>query len=223
MRVSELVRRWSPRQLRIAHTAKGHVPDVIASIDVEGLMQLRKRARERTRTINNIKYFNLNAYIYEHVRRALWLDLHRKRRRILDIGTGFGYFPYVCEFFSNTAVAIDVPGHHLFDDVTQFLGITKIHQYVEPFKPLTGVDRSFDLVTAFQVAFNGSFTTPWAEEEWSFFLADVFENVLKEGGEIAMELNYNPTYDYWLHPGARRAMKRYDARLFGSSVRIRRK
>jgi hypothetical protein len=38
----------------------------------------------------------------------------------LDIGTGFDYFSYVCEYFGSKATAIDVLGHWLFNDAMDF-------------------------------------------------------------------------------------------------------
>ena len=142
---------------------------------------------------------------------------------MLDIGTGFGYFPYICEFFGNYAVAIDVPDHLLFNKVTQFLKVKKIPHRIEPFQPLPNFDQKFDLVTAFQVAFNWyDRTKPWEEKEWSFFLEDIFTNILKENGEIAFEMNYDPVYRNWLSEGARRALKKYRLQTFGAMVHAKR-
>jgi len=222
MRTTEIARRWSPSELYISHMAKGHTEDVIATIDVDAFMALRKNAREKTKTLNNVKYFNLKPYMHEHMRRALSLRLNNAGIKVLDIGTGFGYFPYICEFFGNTAVALDVPDHPLFDDVTNFLNVNKMRQRVETFQPLVGLDRSFDLVTAFQLAFNGHKGKRWGEEEWAFFLDDVFNNVLKQTGELVLEPNYDFKHRFWLSPSEFRAFRRYRTQISGRRIRVKR-
>ena len=72
----------------------------------------------------------------EQMIRALDLHLNNADKSVLDIGTGFGYFPYICEFFGNTATAIDVPDHALFNEVTKFLGVKKTFHRIEPFEAL---------------------------------------------------------------------------------------
>ena len=219
---AETLRRHLPRYLYARRTAKGHVEDVIATIDLDAFLQLRKTARQHSKTLNALKYFNIEGYMKEQMVRAILLRLNNANKAILDIGTGFGYFPYICEFFGNTATAIDVPDHALFDEVTRFLGVKKVFHTIEPLKPLPRFDRRFDLVTAFQVAFNRyDRGRPWEEQEWSFFLEDLFSNVLNKGGQVALEMNYDPVRCHWLSVGAQRALAQYQARIFGASVRVR--
>ena len=221
MYTAETLRRFSPRYLYAARRAKGHVEDVIATIDLNAFLELRKMARRQSKSLNAIKYFNINGYMKEQMIRALDLHLNNADKSVLDIGTGFGYFPYICEFFGNTATAIDVPDHALFNEVTKFLGVNKIFHRIEPFEALPKFDRRFDLVTAFQVAFNRyDRARPWEEKEWSFFLEDLFKNVLNRGGQVALEMNYDPVHRNWLSIGALRALRPYRARIFGASVRI---
>ena len=121
-------------------------------------------------------------------------------------------------------MGVDVPDHTLFDDVTQFLGIKKVYHRLEPFKPIVELDGSFDLVTAFQVSFNGyDRDRSWEEPEWTFFLEDIFKNVLNKDGEIVLEMNYDPVHGCWLSAGARRAFKRYKARIFGRRIHVKRR
>jgi hypothetical protein len=228
MQLLETLRHNSPKQLYLTHRAKGHVEDVMATIDLDAFFELRKKAKERTKNLNNLKYFNIQAYMQRHMRRALGLHLDHYHRQVLDIGTGFGYFPYICRFFGSNTLAMDVPDHPLFDDITNFLGVKKLHQPIVPLQPVVGLGRHFDLVTAFQVAFNRFPIAgvpgwrPWGDEEWTFFLEDIFNNVLKEGGEIALEMNYSPISRAWVTPEERKAFRRYKTRIFGADVRLRR-
>jgi hypothetical protein len=220
---SDVLWRLSPLELERAYRSKGHVEDVIATIDLEEFFGLRKGARSKS-TLNSIKYFNIHGYMLQHMKRVLALQLDHPMKAVLDIGTGFGYFPYICEFFGNESIGMDVPDHVLFNDVTRFLGVKRILHRIEPFGPMPKMAKKFDLVTAFQVSFNRyDLTRAWAEEEWSFFLEDLFTNILKEEGELVFEMNYDPVHRNWLSPGARRALKKYRTSIFGRRVRVRRR
>ena len=64
------------------------------------------------------------------MRRALYsayeLGLHRARpRRVLDLGTGCGYFPYICNYFGHTAVTADLDDVPMYNEITQFLRLDR--------------------------------------------------------------------------------------------------
>ena len=224
MRLDHYLPNLHPRELYLRYIHRDATRDVIATIDQEAFLGLRKTARDRTQTLNNIKYFNLDGYIGEHVKRAMRLNLHiNVGRQVLDIGTGFGYFPYVCEFFGNGAQAIDVSGHDLFDDVTNFLRVKKTHHFINAFEPLPTFDRKFDVINATQIAFvhiRGSGGKRWGDEEWGFFLDHLINDHLTEKGIISLEFNWDSHRNCWFPPEVRTLFKNYGARMFHNRVLI---
>lgn len=213
----------SPRMIMLQRVAPSFAEDVIATLDLEAFLEIRKKGRELSPSINNIKYFNIHAYMAEHVRRAMELDMHvRRTDSVLDIGTGFGYFPYACEFFGNKARAIDVPGHQLFDAVTDFLGIDKAHHMIKAGSKLPDFGGPFDTITGFQIAFHnpGEPTPRWGPDEWDFLLSDLLENHVKPNGRIYFELNFDPQAGDWCPPAVKALFKKKGAWTWGRRVLI---
>lgn len=99
------------------------------------------------------------------------LGLHHKpKMSILDIGSGFAYFPYLCRELGHDVVVTDVK-EPLYDAVTRYLGFDKIDIQVRPFEALPIVG-DFNYITALKAAF---YQSPWlwAEAEWDFFYSDI--------------------------------------------------
>lgn len=139
----------------------------------------------------DMKYFDLDYWLEDALFRNFNLGIdHMRQKRILDIGTGFGFFPYTCEYFGNIPCAIDRPGHKLYDEVTDFLRIEKKHHWVTAFEPLPTFDQKFDLITAYQIAFDRTDASAWGAKEWEYLINDILENLLEKGGQLHLELNY---------------------------------
>lgn len=116
---------------------------------------------------------------------------------ILDIGTGPGHWPVVAEFYGHRVLGSDIPQRasgmlekgHLYDVLGDIYKIRRIPLRIDQFTPLPPLERRFDLVTAFLAAFNvDPDKKPWGIEAWNFFMKDLRENVLAEGGEVFMTL-----------------------------------
>lgn len=73
---------------------------------------------------------------------------------ILDIGTGPGYFPFVCSNFGHTARAMDVSNHSFYNEMTDLLGVDRFEHSIQAFEPLPQLSYKFDLITAFAICFN---------------------------------------------------------------------
>ena len=154
MRTSDIIRdvayRLSLSQLYLAYHAKSVTEDILATIDMDSFLALRKNARERSNTLNMLKYFNIKGYLSLHVKRALYLGIPNMRNpSVLDIGTGFGYFPYACEFLDAEVHALDIPGHVLFYEMTNFFNIKKTHFWINALQPLPDFGKKFDVITSF--------------------------------------------------------------------------
>jgi SAM-dependent methyltransferase len=142
------------------------------------------------------KYINTpQEWINLAIRQARELHLDREKPgRILDIGSGAGYFLYVCKQLGHSGMGLDLPEPPLYTETFQLMGLTRVIHRIEPFQTLPdlGVER-FDWVTGFAVCFNNHDTPQlWGPREWEFFLNNLQEKVLKPKGKIFFQLNPEP-------------------------------
>ena len=102
------------------------------------------------------KYLNYKFWLKESLIRFYKLGLHRdEKKTILDIGTGTGYFPFICNEFSHAGFCLDVPDNELYDQITDSLGLIKFKRYIKIFELLKlNTNERFDLVTAYMICFN---------------------------------------------------------------------
>ena len=137
------------------------------------------------------KYLDAERWLARCERRLRALGL-RRPSRILDIGTGCGYFPFVCRAHGHEVVAIDHPDRDpMYRDVTAALGIDVTDHAVTAREPLPSLGM-FDAITAYMVTFNGHIVPPlWGVAEWAFLLDDL-KSRLNPGGAIVLELNREP-------------------------------
>jgi SAM-dependent methyltransferase len=118
------------------------------------------------------KYLNLSKWISKNLRRVRDLELDfGRRKRILDIGCGAGYFLHICNWLGHDVVGLDIDDVPMYREMTQLLGLDRIVWRVEPFKRLPRLAIKFDLITAFMICFNGhKGPNLWATNQWRFFL-----------------------------------------------------
>jgi SAM-dependent methyltransferase len=111
---------------------------------------------------------------------------------VLEIGIGPGYFLYVCQQLGHRCVGIDRPGEYPFwKAVRQWLSVRNVVEHtIEPHKLLPKTLGTFDLVTAFRAQFNynAELERLWNLDEWSFFLDDLRDHVLRPGARFALRL-----------------------------------
>ncbi len=211
--IERILRRLDIQEYLSTRLAQRYLDDVLATIDIEELLQLRRGARDRIDNLHYLKYFNVRAYVLEQLKRAIYLGLHIPIvKDVLDIGTGFGYFPYICMFYRHRTKATDLPGLTLFDDVTGFLGVDKWHHRIEPFTPMPDFGTKFDIITGARVAFawRPGLKERWGVEEWDFFLNDVVENQLKPGGRLLLDLNYGADIRSYALPAIDGVFRKYN-------------
>lgn len=189
--------RFSPRLVKQANryghlSARGLaiLPQLRADICPQGFADLFHSHQGRVHP-GRAKYLDLDTWLGRHVTHAEAIGLlDSPPRRILDIGTGNGYFPFICRRFGHDVVATDVDSVELYDDLVSLLGIRRVVNAVETFRPLPDFGDRFDLVTAFNVVFDRiDDTTTWTPKEWGFFLEDLRDHVLRPEGQIVIKLN----------------------------------
>lgn len=134
--------------------------------------------------------------------RALWMYRWLSPTRgakILDIGTGFGFFPYVCKHNEHVVHAIDIENlPEEFAESTKILNVKKQYFTIQKFLPLPKFPHRYDVITAHQICFNEHGSDDlWDVGEWLYFLNDLHDNVLVEDGFVFLSFNH----DNWVEDG----------------------
>lgn len=171
---------------------------LMGRVDSAGLDALRARHAGSMRTAavaSGYKYLDAPYFTLLKLllARELGLD-HGPPRRVLDIGTAGGHFPFVCRYFGHDVVAIDVE-NPLYESIASCLGVQRTIARVEPYRMLPALGGRFDLITACNTTFNDSPVEPgdppayWTTAEWQFFFNDLVSNQLRYPGELYIELN----------------------------------
>ncbi|PYL25481.1 MAG: hypothetical protein DMF37_04770 [Verrucomicrobia bacterium] len=170
---------------------------VIETIDPAAFEQIRRRYAVENPGEHWPKYLDLDRWIGISIRRIreIELDLAR-RKRILDLGCGAGYFLYIAQLLGHSGLGLDVDSVPMFSDITRLLGVRRVIQRIRAFDPLPVLGAKFDLVTAFMICFNNhKQTNLWGVPEWEFFLDDLSRH-LAPRGRVWLELNceYDGTF-----------------------------
>jgi SAM-dependent methyltransferase len=114
-----------------------------------------------------------------------------KKSRILDIGCGFGLFSHIAEFNGHKVDSVDMANASpILKKATKLLNIKKHEFTVKKNTPLLKFKYKFDVVSAFQIFFNGHASKDlWDVEEWKFFLMDLHDNILNDNGVVTLVFN----------------------------------
>ncbi len=139
------------------------------------------------------KYLRIGLYLRDSVARAVALGLHRHAPlRLLDLGSGAGYFLLACRHFGHDVTGFDLPGNEFYRAMFRQFGLPRIEGAILPLTSVDGIDGQFDLITAFAVTFSKSRhhggAQDWGQREWLFFLDDMRRH-LRTGGRLFLRLN----------------------------------
>ncbi|MDC0222866.1 hypothetical protein OAK29_01970 [Gammaproteobacteria bacterium] len=140
------------------------------------------------------KYLNYRFWSKECLIRYYRLNLHKVGHslRVLDLGTGFGFFPHICNELGHQAECLDSPESELYREITEAFDLKRYEEAIHAFKriDLNGSSNKFDLVTAFMICFNNHKSPDlWNIDEWQFFILDLYKNHLNENGSIYLSFN----------------------------------
>ena len=137
------------------------------------------------------KYLEIERWMEINLKRVrdLGLDLGG-RKRVLDIGSGTGYFLYICQYLGHDVLGLDLDEERGFTEMVELLGVKRVIYRVEACQPLPDLGPRFDVITAHMICFNGHKSDKlWKIPEWEFFLNDLGERHLAPGGQVCLELN----------------------------------
>jgi SAM-dependent methyltransferase len=170
---------------------------VIETIDPTGFGQIRRRYAVADPGADWPKYLDLDRWIGVNIRRIRQLELDLARpKQILDLGCGAGYFLYIAQLLGHSGVGLDMDRLPMFREITRLLGVRRVVQRIQAFRPLPNFGQKFDLITAFMICFNNhKMPGLWGVPEWEFFLNDLAK-YLTPRGRIWLELNqeYDGTF-----------------------------
>ena len=178
--------------------------------------------RPGARRIN--RYDDFNYWIGINIERAqdLWLD-RSPPLRILDLGSGAGYFLHVCNRLGHHATGLDIDDEPLFRGTTKLLGVERILHRIEPLTPLPTLGK-FDLITAHRICFNrlgrneAGEWNEWSVQEWKYFLDDVRANLLNSGGRVVLDFLTRPDGHSFFTLELREFFRSQGDRIFRSRV-----
>jgi SAM-dependent methyltransferase len=200
---------------------------VIETIDPVAFEQIRKRYAVANPGADWPKYLDLDRWIGINIRRIRQIELDLARpKRILDLGCGVGYFLYIAQLLGHSGLGLDMDRLSMFREVTRLLGVRRIVQRIEAFRPLPDFGQKFDLITAFMICFNNhKMPDLWKVPEWEFFLDELAKH-LTPRGRVWLELNQEYDGSFYT-PEIKEFFQKRGARIneqkviFNSGVRAR--
>ncbi len=189
--------------------AESHVRPLIATMDRASIASIIRTFTENKRFADGRKYLKLNVYLRDSLARTVALGLDRSPPlRVLDLGSGAGYFLVACRHFGHSVIGFDLPGNGFYAAMFRALKLDRVESAIMPFAPLKGLDGQFDLITAYAVTFSKQGRIPgateWSKAEWHYFLNDL-RRILRPGGRLFLRMNISEVtglhdrakYDYF--------------------------
>jgi SAM-dependent methyltransferase len=167
------------------------VAEMVAELESKGFGTIRAKYENPDDKKGWPKYVDAGHRLELATKQARALHLDRRRPlRVLDIGSGAGYFLFVCKHLGHVPMGLDLDWPPMYGEMFELMQIPRRVWRIEPFQPLPDLGTRFDLLTGFAVCFNSHGSEQvWGVKEWEFFLDDVRKNLLTVIGEIYFELN----------------------------------
>lgn len=161
---------------------KLNVKDVIETLGFENITQLGEKIKNRY-----LKKDALEKYIQEKLSVAHYLNLHEaKNKKLLDIGTGAGWFPYICKLYGHTCIGTDILGRNDYDPAYRFLDIVVIEELVYAQKPIQ-IQDNFDYVVSLRSFFPNR-PTVWELNDWKYFFKNI-QTIINDNGGLYLGSN----------------------------------
>lgn len=171
------------------------VQRILQTVDLQAFENVRKTHRDHIKK----KFLDIEFHLSVALTKTFELGLRSgPPRTILDLGTGCGYFPFVCGYFGHNVLGLDVEGDPLYDEMIELLGVKRRIWTIHAYDPMPDLGATFDLVTGFMVCFNRvNHPDLWGVSEWDFFLRDLACKHLSKEGRIFFVLNKHAPTDSW--------------------------
>jgi len=165
--------------------------DIALSIDQQRYQAIYNKYHNADPSPGYSKYLDFSAHIARAVYHIHQLNLNRSQpQKILDIGSGAGYFPLACKYYGHDAQGLDMDTIPMYNELKNLVGLSWTPYRIEAYKPFPVFSHKFDTITAFQIMFNRLPTGQlWGIDEWKYFLEDLKANVFKEHGTLYIGFN----------------------------------
>lgn len=152
------------------------VQQIIQTLGFDNITKLGEKINNRY-----LKKDALEKYIQEKLSVAHYLNLHKtKGKKLLDIGTGAGWFPYICKLYGHTCIGTDILGRTDYDPAYKFLDILVIEELIYPHQPIQVQDK-FDYIVSLRSFFPNR-PSVWELNDWKYFFNDIEKNIKDNGG-----------------------------------------
>ena len=185
------------------HTARWvHPVDpkrILATIDPAEISRITEHYPRRPGARKTNAWQDAAHWIDINVGRAQDLRLNRSPSlRILDLGSGAGYFLYVCHFLGHNGLGLDLDDDPFFGAMTKYFKVPRVIWQIDPGIPLPDLGEKFDLVTGHRVCFHritrdeNDVWKEWTPADWKFFIHDIRTRFLKPHGRLLLEFLPRP-------------------------------
>ena len=191
---------------------------MVCELESKGFGRIRSKYANPNDQKGWPKYVDAGHRLELAIRQARSVQLDRRKPlRILDIGSGAGYFLFVCKQLGHRVLGLDLDWPPMYAETFQMMEMPRCVWRIEPFQPLPDLGGRFDFLTGFAVCFNSHGSDHvWGIKEWEFFLDDVEKSVLSDSGEMYFELNPEP-WGYYT-PELSEFFRRRGAQVEGKKV-----
>jgi len=187
-------------------------------IDPDRFAQIRSRYQNASPDPGYSKYLDLKNWLNVSLGYVLHLNLHKRpQTSVLDLGTGCGYFPFICRFLGHSVQTLDTEEISMYREMTELLQIPRTLHKIAALEPLPRFQTTFDVITAFMICFNNHKQPDlWKEPEWNFLLDDLAK-VSTPNARVLFVLNQEADGQF-CSPEIKSLFIRKGARVDGSNV-----
>ncbi len=100
---------------------KKDLEKIIKTIDLKAFQIFVEKYKDSFPAPGYSKYLDIRTHVDDKIFEAYKLKLNKSRSlEILDIGTGTGYFPFVCNFYGHNPTSLDVDDIQMYNDIIKF-------------------------------------------------------------------------------------------------------
>jgi len=198
---------------------------ILATIDPAEIARITEQYPRRLGARKTNAWQDAAHWININVGRAqnIWLD-RSPPLRILDLGSGAGYFLYVCQFLKHSGLGLDLDDDPFFGAMTKYFNVPRVIWRIDPGIPLPDLGEKFDLVTGHRVCFHritrneNDVWKEWTPVDWEFFICDIRTRFLKPHGRLLLDFLPRPDGSSFFTEELRVCFESQGARIFRSKA-----
>ena len=166
-----------------------------------------ERDRHYYEAVKYIRKFDV--YAEEKLRLFRSMDLEQAgTKKILDIGSGLGVFPWLCRLHNHHCMFTDVSPHQIWRTAHRLLQINRNYMDLEiVYQQDILLPQRFDIITAHRTVFD-EHDYRWHVEEWIWFLKQL-SPFLTDTGSIFIKTNLTEFIPQRPHPKIRQLFAPY--------------